>query len=111
MDTEQFLIALGVVIRRRRKRLGYSQEDLAGAANLHRNYVGAIERGSQNVSVKSLISICGVLGLPLSMLTTLAEAELLPQRRGDPGTESPRPQRNSANSSKFFPLDMHNILC
>jgi len=36
----------GTAVRSRRKRLGISQEELAGRAGLHRTYVADIERGA-----------------------------------------------------------------
>ena len=42
--------------------MGYTQEQLAELANLHRTYIGAIERGDRNVSLKNIISIAIALG-------------------------------------------------
>jgi ribosome-binding protein aMBF1 (putative translation factor) len=40
--------ALGRAVRELRARRGVSQEELGFRGNLHRNYVGAIERGEIN---------------------------------------------------------------
>jgi transcriptional regulator with XRE-family HTH domain len=40
---------------------------------LHRTYIGGIERGERNVSLRNLFRIAGTLEIPLSQL--LAEAE------------------------------------
>jgi len=49
-------------IRARRRIKNISQEDLADIAGLHRTYIGAIERGQQNVSVDNIEKIAIALG-------------------------------------------------
>lgn len=44
-------------VRALRRQKGMSQEDLAAAANLHRTYVGSIERSERNVSLDSLCAL------------------------------------------------------
>jgi transcriptional regulator with XRE-family HTH domain len=46
----------GRAIRRRRRELDLSQEELAERAELHRNYVSGIETGTRNPSLKILRS-------------------------------------------------------
>lgn len=60
------LLALNV--KAQRKKLGISQEALADAANLHRTYVGAVERGERNVSIDNIERLTSALGLPASEL-------------------------------------------
>lgn len=38
-------------VRELRKQLGLSQEELGFKSNIHRTYIGAVERGEQNVSL------------------------------------------------------------
>lgn len=66
--------ALGRVIRERRKALGWSQEEFGFETGLHRTYVGVLERGEKNVSLRNLVLIAGKLGVTASEL--LAEAGL-----------------------------------
>jgi transcriptional regulator with XRE-family HTH domain len=49
--------ALGRAVREARARRGLSQEELGFMAGLHRNYVGAIERGEINPSCGSSSSL------------------------------------------------------
>lgn len=66
--------ALGRVIRERRMALGWSQEDLGFETGLHRTYIGVLERGEKNVSLRNLVLVAKTLGVPASQL--LAEAGL-----------------------------------
>ena len=59
---------LGLAIRKRRKELGWSQEQLAEVADVHRNFVGHVERGEQNVSIDSLVRFSVSLKTKLSQL-------------------------------------------
>lgn len=47
-------VRFGRRVRALRKRKGWSQEELAEACNLHRTYVGGIERGERNVSLVNI---------------------------------------------------------
>ena len=46
--------ALGRVLRERREGMGVSQEKLGELVDCHRNYVGLIERGQQNITIDML---------------------------------------------------------
>ncbi|MBU4212416.1 MAG: helix-turn-helix domain-containing protein [Verrucomicrobia bacterium] len=52
---------LGDAIRHRRKARKLSQEKLAEHADVHRNYIGLIERGEQNITIGSLVKVAKAL--------------------------------------------------
>ncbi len=58
---EDELKQFGQKVRQMREALGYSQEQLAVRAGLHRNYVGGIERGERNVGLRNLIRLAQAL--------------------------------------------------
>lgn len=55
-------------IRDLRKELNLSQEELGFKADLHRTYIGSIERGEQNVSLDNIGKIAKVLKVSLKDL-------------------------------------------
>lgn len=59
---------LGAKIRQLREDAGYSQEELASIAGLHRTYIGGVERGEHNISIMNLIRISRALKSPLSAI-------------------------------------------
>jgi transcriptional regulator with XRE-family HTH domain len=50
-------------LRRRRKEIGLSQEELADRAGLNRNYIGMIEREENAPTVDALEQISEALGI------------------------------------------------
>ena len=58
----------GKRLRYLRKAKGLSQEDLAFKAGIHRTYVGGIERGERNPSLKNIAAIAKALGVSLPEL-------------------------------------------
>lgn len=61
-------------VRILRERIGISQETLASRAGIHRTYMGGVERGERNISLKNILRIAEALGVP-------------PQRLFDEGKE------------------------
>ncbi|MGN6189138.1 MAG: helix-turn-helix domain-containing protein [Conexibacter sp.] len=70
------LHALGAAVRELRARRGLSQEWLGFKAELHRNYVGAIERGTINPTFKTLMRLADGLAVPLSELVEKYERNI-----------------------------------
>jgi transcriptional regulator with XRE-family HTH domain len=54
---------IGKNIRNHRKEKGFSQEELAEKASLHRTYIGSVERGERNISVENIVSIARALNI------------------------------------------------
>lgn len=54
--------AFGRVLRALRSDEGFSQEQLADVAGLHRTYVGAVERGERNLSLDAIWQLAAALG-------------------------------------------------
>ena len=52
---------IGLKIRRYRKKKGWSQEQLAFEADLHRAYIGHIERGEKNIGLINFEKIAKAL--------------------------------------------------
>jgi DNA-binding XRE family transcriptional regulator len=74
------LSAFGDAVRARRIETGLSQEALAAECDLHRTYVGGIERGERNPGYANLLRIAAALDTPLSAI--VARAERLRAERG-----------------------------
>ncbi|MBK1975402.1 MULTISPECIES: helix-turn-helix domain-containing protein [Brevundimonas] len=55
------IVAANVRHLRRAKQL--SQEDLGAASNLHRTYVGSVERSERNLSIDSIAALADGLGV------------------------------------------------
>lgn len=61
-------------VRRLRRGLDMSQEDLASAARLHRTYVGAIERAERNLSLDNIERLALALRVtPADLLTAATQ--------------------------------------
>ena len=76
----QSLLDLGQKIRQLRVAKGLSQEAFASACGLDRTYIGGVERGERNLSLKNLLRISQTLGV--------APADLLSGIPGEPDTGS-----------------------
>jgi transcriptional regulator with XRE-family HTH domain len=68
----ELLKTVGQRVRSAREDLGLSQEQLAERAGLHVSYVGQIERGLREPSLKSLLGVAQ--GLNLRLVDLLSEA-------------------------------------
>lgn len=55
------LVTFGERVRAERIRQGYSQEELAELADVHRTYIGMIERAEKNITLKNIEKIANAL--------------------------------------------------
>ena len=69
--TKQF----GDRVRELRLSKGLSQEELAFRVKIHRTYIGGIERGERNPSLKNIAAIANALGVTLSELFSFRSRE------------------------------------
>jgi transcriptional regulator with XRE-family HTH domain len=72
--------ALGEAIRSSREKLGYSQEELADAADMHITHLGGLERGVRNPSYTTLLRLSRALKIEPGQLVSFADE--LRQRTG-----------------------------
>ena len=63
------LVRFGERVRELRKRAGLSQEQFAQRCRLDRTYVGGVERGERNLSLRNIAIIARALGATVSELT------------------------------------------
>lgn len=63
MEHEKQVKDFGRNLRALRKEAGYSQEAFAHAVGLDRTYIGGIERGERNPSLKVLFGIASALSV------------------------------------------------
>ena len=59
------LVLFGEVIREVRKEKKLSQEELANKSGLHRTYIGMVERGEKNISLKNISKLSKGLQVPI----------------------------------------------
>lgn len=67
---------LGCAIRARRQELGWSQEELAARAGLHRTYLADVERGSRNVALLNIEKIARALEISVARLFSFTQGDL-----------------------------------
>ncbi len=63
---KDILIRVGQRVRSQRMKLGISQEELAARADVHRTYIGMIERAEKNITLENIEKICKALDLTIS---------------------------------------------
>ena len=79
-EDEKLLRAFGLAVRQERERLGVSQDVFAEMAKVHRTYVGSVERGERNISLKNIASFSEALGITSAKLLARTEDLLTPRQ-------------------------------
>ncbi len=65
MDNREILVKFGQRVREIRKEKNLSQEDLSYKADLHRTYIGMIERAEKNITLVNIEKIAKALNVDL----------------------------------------------
>ena len=69
MEAKQnILIKFGERVREIRKEKGLSQEELAHKADLHRTYIGMIERAEKNITLLNIEKIANALEVSIKTI-------------------------------------------
>ncbi|EID73647.1 helix-turn-helix domain-containing protein [Imtechella halotolerans] len=76
MSKDNVLIKFGNRIRLLRKQNDWSQEDLSFKSGFHRTYIGMIERGERNPSLKNISVFANTFNISLSELLKLEINEM-----------------------------------
>ncbi len=63
-------IGLNFRVERTKKRL--SQEQFAELANVHTNYIGKVERGEQNLTVRKIVELTNALELTVDKILNIS---------------------------------------
>jgi len=69
-------IAFGKAVRALRTERGLSQEKLAELSEIHRTYIGDVERGTRNIALVNMLKIATALDITLSELIQNMEKAL-----------------------------------
>ncbi len=68
MRKKKILVAFGDKVRELRKEKGISQEELSYKADLHRTYIGMIERAEKNLTLTNIEKIANALSIEIKDL-------------------------------------------
>jgi|688.fasta_scaffold15553_2 transcriptional regulator with XRE-family HTH domain len=65
LTEKDLLIKLELKIKELQEKAGLTQEELAFISNLHRTYIGMIERAEKNITITTLFKISNALGVSI----------------------------------------------
>lgn len=74
MENREILIKFGQRVRQLRKEKNLSQEELSFKADLHRTYIGMIERAEKNITLVNIEKIAKALNVDIKELFNEAES-------------------------------------
>ena len=67
----EVLKKIGLNFRVKKKKRSLSQEKFAELANVHTNYIGKVERGEQNLTVRKIVDLANSLNVPVENILNL----------------------------------------
>ena len=70
INYKDVLKKIGLNFRVERTKKSLSQERFAELANVHTNYIGKVERGEQNLTVKKIVDLTNALDLSVENILT-----------------------------------------
>ena len=68
---KEVLQQIGLKFRVERVKQKLSQEKFAERANVHTNYIGKVERGEQNLTIKTIVELTNSLGISIDNIMKL----------------------------------------
>jgi transcriptional regulator with XRE-family HTH domain len=68
LNDKHFLQGLGLKIRQHREARQWTQAELGQRCDLHRTFIGSVERGERNLSILNLRLLAKVLRISLAEL-------------------------------------------
>ena len=68
MIKKEILVKFGDNVREIRKKKGLSQEEVSFKADLHRTYIGMIERAEKNITLTNIKKIAKALDVDIKQL-------------------------------------------
>ena len=75
MEEENDAHKLGMRVRQLRLARGWTQEQLAERAGVHEKFLGAVERGERNLTLRNITRIARGLNVPIGALFTTEDSE------------------------------------
>ncbi len=72
---QEILVKFGKRVRTIRKNKGLSQEELSFKANLHRTYIGMIERAEKNITLINIEKIAMALDTDIKNLMDFSDGK------------------------------------
>lgn len=64
---------IGEELKKARIKSGFSQEELASRAGVHRTYISLLERNKKSPTLDTLFKICSALGISASKVVAQVE--------------------------------------
>jgi len=75
ISEHDILNLFGENVRKQRRLLNFSQEELAHRADLHRTYIGMIERAEKNITLVNMQKIANALEVKIEDLLKISKDE------------------------------------